>query len=72
MSVPAHNFAPRNILLEDKSMKQDKDLVFLATCQNEDLRTLCDFLIFNKKGELRMSEQLSNSDAFPIVTGTGT
>ena len=53
-------------------MKQDKDLVFLATCQNEDLRTLCDFLIYNKKGELRMSEQLSNSDAFPIVTGTGT
>ena len=45
-------------------MKQDKDLVFLATCQNEDLRALCDFLIFNKKGELRMSEQLSNSDAF--------
>ena len=45
-------------------MKQDKDLVFLATCQNEDLRTLCDFLIYNKKGELRMSEQLSNSDAF--------
>ena len=23
-------------------MKQDKDLVFLAACQNEDLRTLCD------------------------------
>ena len=45
-------------------MKQDKDLMFLATCQNEDLRTLCDFLIYNKKGELRMSEQLSNSDAF--------
>lgn len=45
-------------------MKQDKDLVFLASCQNEDLRTLCDFLIYNKKGELRMSEQLSNSDAF--------
>lgn len=45
-------------------MKQDKDLLFLANCQNDDLRTLCDFLIYNKKGELRMSEQLSNSNAF--------
>ena len=64
MSASTHTFAPRNLKLEDKSMKQDKDLMFLATCQNEDLRTLCDFLIYNKKGELRMSEQLSNSDAF--------
>ena len=45
-------------------MKQDKDLAFLATCENEDLRTLCDILTYNKKGELRLGEQLTNSDAY--------
>ena len=45
-------------------MKQDKDLAFLATCENEDLRTLCDILTYNSKGELRLSEQLTNSDAY--------
>ena len=45
-------------------MKQDKDLAFLATCKNEDLRTLCDILTHDKKGELRLSEQLTNSDAY--------
>ena len=45
-------------------MNQDKDLAFLATCKNEDLRTLCDILTYNKNGELRMSEQLTNSDVY--------
>lgn len=45
-------------------MKQDKDLVFLDTCQNDDLRTLCDILTYNNKGEIRLSEQLTNSDAY--------
>ena len=45
-------------------MKQDKDLAFLATCENEDLRTLCDILTHNNKGDLRLSEQLTNSDAY--------
>lgn len=45
-------------------MNQDKDLTFLATCTNEDLRTLCDILTYNKNGELRLSEQLTNSDAY--------
>lgn len=45
-------------------MKQDKDLAFLATCENDDLRTLCDILTYNSKGELRLSEQLTNSDAY--------
>ena len=40
-------------------MKQDKDLVFLASCQNDDLRTLCDILTYNNKGEIRLSEQLT-------------
>ena len=47
-------------------MKQDRDLMFLASCQNEDLRTLCDILTYNKNGELRFSEQLSNTDAYII------
>ena len=45
-------------------MKQDKDLMFLASCQNDELRTLCDFLTYNNKGELRLSEELTNSDAY--------
>ena len=45
-------------------MKQDKDLAFLSTCKNEDLRTLCDILTYNNKGEIRLSEQLTNSDAY--------
>ena len=45
-------------------MKQDKDLVFLATCPNDELRTLCDILTYNKKGEIRLGEQLTNSDAY--------
>lgn len=45
-------------------MNQDKDLTFLAACDNEDLRTLCDILTYNNKGELRLSEELTNSDAY--------
>lgn len=45
-------------------MKQDKDLAFLATCENEDLRTLCDILTYNNKGEIRLSEQLTDTDAY--------
>lgn len=45
-------------------MKQDKDLVFLATCPNDELRTLCDILTYNKKGEIRLGEQLTNTDAY--------
>lgn len=45
-------------------MNQDKDLAFLVTCNNEDLRTLCDILTYKKNGEIRLSEQLTNSDAY--------
>lgn len=45
-------------------MNQDKDLAFLATCNSEDLRTLCDILTYNNKGEIRYSEQLTKSDAY--------
>ena len=45
-------------------MNQDKDLAFLATCNNEDLRTLCDILTYNDKGEVRFSEELTNADSY--------
>lgn len=45
-------------------MNQDKDLTFLAACDNKGLRTLCDILTYNNKGELRLSEELTNSDAY--------
>ena len=64
MSVHPLNFAHRNLKLEVKVMKQDKDLVFLDTCQNDDLRTLCDILTYNNKGEIRLSEQLTDTDAY--------
>ena len=43
-------------------MNQDKDLAFLATCKNEDLRTLCDILTYNKNGELTISESILNNN----------
>ena len=64
MSVAPHIFAPRNLKKKGKDMKQDKDLVFLASCQNDDLRTLCDILTYNNKGEIRLSEQLTDTDAY--------
>ena len=63
MSEPHSNFASE-INFRRKNMNQDKDLTFLAACSNEDLHTLCDLLIYNKKGEIRLSEQLTNSDAY--------
>lgn len=45
-------------------MTQDKNLEFLSSCRNDDLRTLCDILTHNSKGELRISEELTNSNAY--------
>ena len=64
LSAPLHNFASEIGIIGDRIMNQDKDLAFLATCNNDDLRTLCDILTYNKNGEIRYSEQLSNSDAY--------
>ena len=60
----ALNFASEIKIIGDRDMNQDKDLTFLATCNNDDLRTLCDILTYNKNGEIRLSEQLTNSDAY--------
>ena len=43
-------------------MRTDIDLHFLQYCDNEDLRALCNILMFDNNGKLRMSESLSNND----------
>lgn len=45
-------------------MRYDKDLQFLAECRNEDLKTLADYLMHDAKGEIRMAEQLTDTDAY--------
>ena len=45
-------------------MRYDKDLQFLAECRNEDLKTLADYLTHDAKGEIRMVEQLTDTDAY--------
>lgn len=45
-------------------MKEDKDLVFLARCKNNDLKRLVDIMTFDGDGKVRYAEQLTNSDAY--------
>ena len=45
-------------------MKEDRDLQFLAFCKSEDLKTLVDLMTFDKDGNVRLSEQLTNTDAY--------
>ena len=45
-------------------MRPDFDLQFLANCENDDLRTLCDILMYNNNGEIRFCESLANTDSF--------
>lgn len=45
-------------------MKPDFDLQFLQYCENEDLRILCDILMYDNVGKIRMSEDISNSDEY--------
>lgn len=46
----------------DTSM--DKDLRFLARCENSELRKLCDILTHDKDGHLRFAEQLTTTDVY--------
>lgn len=43
-------------------MKADINLCFLQYSDNEDLRALCNILMFDKNGNLRLSESLSKND----------
>mgnify|MGYP002588094421 CR=1 FL=1 len=45
-------------------MKEDWDLLFLQQARNEDLKTLVDILTHDTNGEIRISEQLTNTDAY--------
>lgn len=43
-------------------MRPDIDLEFLQNCTNADLRTLCDILIKDNDGNIRLSEQLTDAE----------
>ena len=45
-------------------MKTDKDLNFLSSCKNDDLRTLCDILTHDRLGNIRITEQLTSTDEY--------
>ena len=45
-------------------MKEDRDLLFLQQADNEDLKTLVDILTHDTDGEIRIAEQLTNTDAY--------
>ena len=45
-------------------MKEDRDLLFLQQAKNEDLKTLVDILTHDTDGEVRIAEQLTNTNAY--------
>ena len=45
-------------------MTTDKDLRFLSSCENEDLRILCDILTHDRLGNIRITEQLTSTDEY--------
>lgn len=45
-------------------MTTDKDLRFLSSCENEDLRVLCDILTHDRLGNIRVTEQLTATDEY--------
>ena len=45
-------------------MRADFDLQFLQFCNNEDLRMLCDILMYDEKGKIRLNENISGSDNY--------
>lgn len=42
----------------------DRDLEFLRRCPNGELKKLCDYLTFDGEGGYRISEQLTDTDAY--------
>lgn len=47
-----------------KAKTTDKDLRFLSSCENEDLRVLCDILTHDRLGNIRVTEQLTSTDEY--------
>lgn len=63
MSFPLFSFAIRNNK-RSGIMKEDRDLLFLQQAKNEDLKVLVDILTHDTDGEVRISERLTNTDAY--------
>ena len=45
-------------------MRTDIDLDFLKYCSHTELRELCDLLTHDEKGNLRLSEILTDQDSY--------
>ena len=45
-------------------MRIDLDLQFLPHCDNDDLRTLCNILMYDNDGKIRLNENISTSDNY--------
>ena len=45
-------------------MRTDIDLTFLQYCNNTELRELCDLLTHDEKGNIRLSENLTDKDSY--------
>ena len=45
-------------------MRTDIDLDFLKYCSHTELRELCDLLTHDEKGNLRLSENLTDKDSY--------
>lgn len=45
-------------------MRTDIDLAFLQYCSNTELRELCDLLTHDEKGNIRLSENLTDKDSY--------
>ena len=50
-----------------KAKTTDKDLRFLSSCENEDLRVLCDILTHDRLGNIRITEQLTSTDGRYVI-----
>lgn len=45
---------------------EDKDLDFLYQCSNDNLKLLADFMLYDKDGKLRWTEEISSMQAFKL------
>lgn len=45
---------------------EDKDLLFLKECKNEQLKLLTDFIVYDKDGQKRLTENLSTTKDFQL------
>ena len=48
----------------DSKFTNDKDLMFLYNCSNDNLKLLVDILAYDKNGEARLTEELTTNEDF--------